>query len=362
MSVNVQLHWRGLLQLLLWLSLWPFSAATAAIFPDLYTVLVTPGPDAADARTEGIALAMGQLLTRITGRRDAAWDPDLLALTQAPDRYVDAVGFQTADQLMVRFNQRAVDAALEQAARPVWGAERPMTLIWMAVMDDAGERAILGADQVDPTLTPVLADALRGVRDELRAVAYERGLPITLPLRDLEDLSALEFADVWGGFTDRILAASARYEADAVLVGKLRLSALGNEVQWTVLDRGRLRGVLGGVVRDGLDAVADSYAVELATVGGLSQVRLRVLNVRSLQDYGRLMNYLESLSILQSLQLASFEDGALSLQVSVRGDEAVLQRLFTLGGVLRQATGFMPALGEEPALVWQLVDSGRRSE
>jgi hypothetical protein len=314
------------------------SGAFAATFPDLYTVVVSPRADSPDRRTEGINLAMQQLLTRITGRRDAFWDPELRTLTEGPARYVDAVGFQTAEQLMVRFNQPAIEQQLVQLNRPVWSAERPLTLIWLALAGPAGERGILAAEGADVGLAAGLAETMNELRQQLRATAQERGLPITLPLLDLQDVSALDFADLWGGFTDRIVAASTRYTADAILVGRVRLGdEFGPAVQWTLLDQGRLRAVTGGGLRDGLDGLADLYAAELSAAGGITQHRVTVLDVMTIDDYGRLMRYLESLSVLETVQVEAFQAGALTMQLAARGDTAVLARMFSLGGLLRPA-------------------------
>ena len=38
----------------------------------------------------------------------------------------------------------------------------------------------------------------------------ERAVPIILPLLDLEDQSVISAAEIWGGFSDRVIAASAR--------------------------------------------------------------------------------------------------------------------------------------------------------
>ena len=339
------------------------SGASAAVFPELYTVIVSPRSDVPDRRSEGINLAMQQLLTRITGRRDAFWDPELRVLTETPERYIDAVGFQTPEQLMVRFSQPAIDQQLVALDRSVWGAERPLTLVWLAVAGATGERGILAAEGADLGLAAGLSDTLDVMREDLQAVARERGLPITLPLLDLQDLAALEFADLWGGFADRIVAASARYGADAILFGRVRLGdPFGPEIQWTLLDDGRVRVITGGGIRDGLDGQADLYAAELSTVGGISQHRVTVLDVKTIEDYGRLMRYFEDLSVLESMQLETFEAGALTLRLTVRGDTSVLSRVFSLGGLLRPAESAAVLARPASSLVLRLATSPGGSE
>jgi hypothetical protein len=191
------------------------------------------------------------------------------------------------------------------------------------------------------------------VREEITAAAEERGLPIALPLLDLEDLNTVTFEDVSGGFEDRILAASARYRADAVLIGRVRPGVFGNQVDWLFangIERSRLPL---GAVRDGLDAAADRYAADLSTLGAASLTSLTVYNVRSSADYGRVMSYLEQQSVLERVDVESFGNGTLILRVAARGDALVLGRVLALGGVLRPA-----AVGVSGPLAFEVVGNG----
>jgi hypothetical protein len=226
---------------------------------------------------------------------------------------------------------------LKQLNWPVWGAERPLILLWIAVDDGVGGRAILGANAPGAETSPTTAELLATIRPELDAVADERGLLLALPLLDLEDLTAVTFNDIWGGFEDYVLAASTRYRADAVLTGAVRPGLLGNEVQWLLLKDGERRPLNGITLRDGLDSVADLYAAEFGVVGDASTARLTVLDIGNLNDYGKVMSYLDTLSVLQSVDVESFERGVLSLRLTTRGDARVLERLLALGGVLSPA-------------------------
>jgi hypothetical protein len=216
---------------------------------------------------------------------------------------------------------------------------------------------LLGADDTTEPgveLTPAMLELVEAVRSEIVAAADERGLPIAWPLLDLQDLGAVTFADVWGGFEDRILAASTRYRADAVLIGRVRPGLLGNQVEWLFVNGVERRAIPQGVVRDGLDAAADRYAAELSTLGAASLTSLTVHNVDTSADYGRVMSYLERQSVLERVDVESYADGTLSLRVAARGDAQVVGRVLALGGVLR------PALtsGASGPLSFEVVETG----
>jgi hypothetical protein len=310
------------------------AGARAATFPNLYGATVTPDPSAADARAAATQAALARVLVRVTGRRGAPLDPQLQPLLSEPSRYLNSYGVDRQGRPQVSFIATRIDQALNELNLPVWGAERPLTLLWIAVDDGAGGRALLPANELGADLSPAMVQLLTAVRTELTAVADERGLPIALPLIDLEDLNAVSFADVWGGFEDRVAAASARYRADAILIGRIRPGFGGQEVQWLLLKDAVRRPIDGVATRDGLDAVADLYAAELSVVGGASTTRLTVLDVATPAEYGRVMSYLEGLSVLQTVDVESLERGVLSLRVAARGDARVLERVLALGGVL----------------------------
>jgi hypothetical protein len=328
----------------------------AATFPDLDTITVIPGPAARDPRAEAERLAMMQLLTRMTGRRDAAQAPELAHLIADVRSYVNSWGYLDRERVRVGFNSTAVASELTSANWPVWGAERPETLLWIAVDFGDGQRALMGASPVAAEWTPEFAEFMLDLRTQLDAVASERGLPVTYPLLDLQDLDSITFAEVWGGFDGLISAASERYNADGVLVGRIAVSSFGLDVRWTFLDEGR-GAVLGTDIRGGLDWLADQYAAEFGVVGGARSARVTVLDVTSLAAYGRVMSYLESLSVLQSVDVEGFDGSTLNLRIAARGDDRVVERLLTLGGVLVTVSGVPGLSAPTDGLVFRVAGS-----
>jgi len=317
------------------------SEASGATFENLYTVTVPlsfelPEDQAPLTEQDYVRLAMGRLLTRITGRTDAFIDPALEDLLRDSAQYVVQRGYPDRESLVVTFDARAVEEALVQREQPVWGEERPMTLLWVAIDAGFGERGILAAEP--PDLPTARSEQLVAIEAELRtqldSAASDRGLPVTLPLWDLQDMGALDFIDVWGGFSDRVRQASERYGADAILSGRVRVTPVGFDVQWTLLrDSGQLI-LPGRTLRSGLDRLADLYAGEFGTIGGALTARITVVDVETLEDYGRVMRYMESLSVLDSVDVEDFSGPSLTLRVAARGGSEVLERVLTLSDIL----------------------------
>lgn len=335
---------------------WP-QPSSAARFDNLYTVTVTPDPAAADQNKAALQAAMARVLVRVTGSRGAPLEPALQPLIEAAGEFRSSSGQVRPGEFQVGFSSSRVEQSLTQLGMPVWGPERPLTLLWVAVEDGVGGRALLGAsgaaDQFGAAAPATMTELIDGVRKEITAAADERGLPIAWPLLDLQDLSAVSLVDVTGGFEERIVAASARYGADAVLIGYLRPGLFGNEVTWLFVHGLERQRLTMAAARDGLDLAADRYAADLSTIGGASVTSLTVHDVLTPDDYGRVVSYLERQSVLERVDVESYDEGTLRLRVAARGDARVLERVLALGGVLRPA-----AVGSLGSLEFEVVNAG----
>lgn len=311
----------------------------AATIDDLYSVTVSRSLELAPGQAprtleDTIRFAMGQLLTRVTGRLDAALEPDLADLLENASDFVVQRGSLDRETLLVTFDARAIEAVLVARDQPIWGPERPLTLVWLAVDTGQGERGILSAGDVLTDASPEFLQLQADFRAEMATAEEERGLPLTLPLMDLEDMGALDFVDIWAGFNTQVTQASSRYGVDAMLTGRARQTPFGVNVQWVLLRDGEEFALTGTTLRDGLDRLADFYAAEFSTLGGVRSTLITVVGVETLDDYGRVMRHLESVSLLDSVSPEELVDGALSLRVAARGGAAVLERVLGLSTML----------------------------
>ena len=290
----------------------------------------------ADDRGEAFADALAQVLVRITGRRDVAGRAEARAVLDNAESYAQQFRQPAPGKLWVAFDGAALERALGEAGLPVWGADRPVTLLWVAVDAGGGRRFVLssGAEtEIEARL-----------RDTLLAAAARRGIPVMFPLMDAEDRALASFAEVWGGFEDSIMAASARYGADAVLVGRVTAEDSGF-ARWTLLDEGGSQRWSGGL-EDSLDRVADLFAARFAIVpsGETATVRLAVDGVASTADYARVLRFLERLTAVESCSVERVEGEEVLFRLALRGDSAALEEAIGLGRVLSREP---PAPGEQ---------------
>lgn len=309
----------------------PVVLTHAAQYDDLYTVVVPADGRAEEPLEVAKERALAELFVRLTGRRGVAGDPAVGPLLESADRFVEQWGYQTATDIVITFDGVAVEAELRRLNLPLWGSERPLTLLWVAYDSGNGQRRLLGAA---PEEGESRRDGLAWLRKTIEDTAAERGIPTVLPSVQGSAAADLSVADVWDGQNDQIEAVSRRYGADAILVGRIRASGGANAARWSLLTGDEFRE-RRGTIRDGIDWLADIYAGQYAVTGSAQRRRVLVTEVGSFDDYARVMAFMEKLSLIESLAVDEVSDDTVLLSMRIRGDGQVLRRALTLGNVLR---------------------------
>jgi len=321
------------------------ESSRAATFENLYTVSVAPDAEAGNDRRAAARRGMSVLLTRVTGRQQAAAYPELGELVANAERYMTSYGF-SADEIRVGFNQALIEQALTRLNMPIWGDERPATLLFVAADFGNGERAELRAADASEAaaggagwaasnpLSPASAAAFEGVVEQVIDAAAERGLPLVLPLLDAVDRETVRFADVWGGFDPIVARAAERYDVDAIVVARVAVTEAETRVRWTVIRGARTVMLTPPRPRDAVDWLADEFASEFTTTGDARLAWLTVSGIEQVRDYARVIDYLNSVSIIEYADVESMAGNELLLRVAARGDDERLRAYLALDGQL----------------------------
>jgi uncharacterized protein len=332
--------------------LWAAGTARADEVPWLYDVRVPVEDQSPRARLAAAGTGLVQVLTRLTGLTAIPASEVIDRALAAPDLYYSQFGFDRAPDgegllLRLQFTPDAVQNLIRQANLPVWRSNRPTVVAWV-VVDDGAERTILGSASTHPAA------------EALRERAIERGLPVLLPLMDLADQMEVEPAAVWGRLSQPLMAASERYAADIVLIGRLQQTAtgawtgsweywLGEEVR--SLDREAAEpGLLGQVAAD---FVSDEIALRYAVLDrGRQRLELNVSAVESVADYADLLRYFGSLEFVDEVDVRFVSGGRVGVSLTTGAEAEQLQELFRLDRRLF-ADPLNPSPGPALELVWQ---------
>ncbi len=279
----------------------PASALTNV---NLYktTVAFDQTQDGADARAR--ATGMKEVIIRATGDKQAADNEVVQKALRQYNQYLNQFSYGQNDEsstITMEFSAPQIRSLITQAQLPFWPANRASVLIWL-VEESKYERTVAW-EHSD-------SKALKQIKDE----SIARGLPLTVPVGDFDDITGLEISDLWGGFVKPISLASDRYPTDAILVVKSQ----GTSLRWTLYDQnaygmlhskkapiqGRAAG--SNAAMNMIDQISDYYAEKNSVLVGeeSSQMVLASFSpIKDAEDFFSLENRLKKLSSVASLDI-----------------------------------------------------------
>ena len=313
------------------------TPAAAIEVPTLFTAEVPYDREADDPRGDAYRAALNEVLLRVSGSALINDLEAMEALFPNPASYVMQFRPGAEETLWVSFDGRAIEQVLRGNGYTFWGADRPLTLVWLAVDWGQGEREIVSADDPERTSDEARSiDRNRLLRERLIEVAQRRGLPLVFPLLDTTDLQGVTFADIWGGFDEPVLDASQRYDVNSVLIGRVRPSS-SQQSRWTYHFSG-VDSALSGPPEAVLGQVADLLAAEFA-VGGdapVEAVALNVSGVFSVEAFGSVQSMLEDIALIENFMVTEVAGDRVSYRVEIRGGADRLARALRFNGLVEQ--------------------------
>ena len=335
----------------------------------LYDVQVPVASQTEDERQRATRLALTEVLARLTGTAPPLTPDEIAVALAAPARYVLRYQFASAERpetgnaaatknpdnearqtgllLDVRFDPEAVLTLLRDAKQPIWGANRPTVLVWLAVRGDGRDDLVAS-----------------GPAAALDRRARQRGVATAWPLLDLRDRE-VGTATIWGFFWEAIEAASRRYRPDLLLVGRAALGQGGWWTDWELREPARFdsaafqagqaghagraghatqdtsdaRGPLNArfrhqaatleqAARAVIDDVADTLAARFAVHGGYTRnFQATVHGVRTVRDYASLFDHLNAQEYIDRVDMLAAAPRALDIRLLTRSDVAQLAQL-----------------------------------
>ena len=333
------------------------GGSTAYAESALYEAEVSWSDQDAESRTGAFRQALRQVLVKVTGRRRFTDATPIDSLVENAQAFVQQYQLRTVEaelgeagsrepRLWTRFDDEAIGRLLRDAGLTVWGSPRPPVLVWLATDSD---RSVLTAG----------SEGSEGTVEVLRRGAASRGVPIILPLLDLQDLTLAGAPELWVEAEDRIRAASERYRPGGILVGRVERGVLW-EARWTLLLPGAAQrwttdgDVLDLVVEDGvqeaIDALASHYTSAASPESGGAAIAVSVSGVHDFPAYVRTVRYLESLGEVESVDVLAVVSGRVRLGLKLRTGVSELRELIALGSTLAEDAG-----GVDGALALRLL-------
>lgn len=282
----------------------------------LYDVEVEVAERSRTSAETAIKQALEVCLMRVSGldqvkefelAREALEDPSAYLLQYRYKTVTNAIG-EEKDVLEANFDKQLIKKLSREAQFPIWPSDRPTILMWVAKR------------------TATDSDILRtGTSRSVRLVqrAKERGVEIILPLMDLTDRKLVAASSIEGRFWVDVLDASSRYSADVILAavshenifGEARLHVtlwFEGEEESTVIDQVESSSV-GMVALD----LAVGFLVDRLSIPRRTQYNhsLQVGNIDSVRAYAQLLEYLGQKEFIDRVEVASYQNKLLVLDV-----------------------------------------------
>ncbi|MGA9575767.1 MAG: DUF2066 domain-containing protein, partial [Lysobacterales bacterium] len=191
------------------------SVAQALAQTDLYSGEIPVSSQGEADRNAAIPLALVQVMQKLSGKREIPASPAFDDALSNAARYLRSyryakVARDTADgdvseqlRLVAQFMQPEVDRIVQEIGLPRWRQERPDVQLWVVFDDDLSRQ-----------LKPIRFNyAWESIED----IAAMRGLPVSWPELDEEELQLLDMRLVWGGFTDYLVERGAPQDGVAII-------------------------------------------------------------------------------------------------------------------------------------------------
>lgn len=218
--------------------------------------------------------------------------------------------------MQIKYDPASVRRLLNMSNEPVWNTQRPMTLVWMAIETPEGKQ-LLGNDSKNDALT------------YLRSAANVRGLPILLPLLDLQDINLVSADQVWNSDMKVLTSASTRYGYNTLLIAQVKqLNPTAWQASWNAVVGKKTiawqdsSDSLDKVLNAGVNHLADKMAHHFAKGGdtkGSVWLSLQVSGINSIEQLDEVKKYLVNLPPVNLVEANEIQPTEVKFQVKVNG-------------------------------------------
>lgn len=281
--------------------------ANAVEVRDLYLVKLPVAQQGRTVLWNASLKGFKEVLVRKSGSSEILSSPEVQRAYRKVTSYLQRFEYASQEdnsefpyEIALYFEPRLIDNLIQEAKMPLWGSNRPLTIIWLAVEENFERKIVLESEE-EQSLYP-----------RLKENAVRRGLPIIMPLMDLEDELAVSISDIWGRFPSTIKQASLRYPSDVVMYG--RINQVGEtwqgkfgyinqdqEVAFDALGESQ-QEVIANMMDTLADRLCDKYCV-VQEIGQKNELLINVTDISNFKQFKAAENYLADLSSVNKVEV-----------------------------------------------------------
>jgi len=251
----------------------------------------------------------------------------------------DSINSEYPYLVSLYFEPRLIDGIIQDAKMPLWGANRPVTILWIAVEENFKRRILKdnvgNANIQEAKSTAPGAETKVDLSHSIRTNAIRRGLPVISPLMDLEDELVVSISDIWGRFPSTILQASQRYSADSVLVGRVKKEGENWAGDFTYINQSSQstyqifadepQQVIAKMTDKLAELLCSKYCV-LEESGKKNQALMNVSGINNFKSFKSVENYLNDLSGVKAASVVKINQHSVLFELTLLGQiESVIE-------------------------------------
>jgi len=331
--------------------LWTLSSSAQSVrtVADLYQAEVPVADQSQGALRAASQEALADVLVRVSGVGAVVDEPGLASALARANDYVQRFVYRGSTgnlRVDLLFDRDGVNALLRQAGVPIWTSTRPVALVWLGI-DEPGGRFVVDAGSAPAEFAA------------LHAAFAARGVPLQMPLGDLQDLRDFSLEELWRLDSVAAARASARYGSDEVLVGRVFRTGEGGFIgDWQYSFRGgRVSASAAAPSLDALAAqavalVADNmvsrYAVT-ATEDDGDALTVTISGILDYADYAAVIALFERIEVTERVAISALRADIATLALYTRADPSQVTALLQLDKRLRA----LPAADGSLSFRWQ---------
>lgn len=321
--------------------------------PALYSTTVELLSQGEAARNAANARALVQVINQLTGQTNAGSNPVVRGAMPNATRWVvnsqESAGPSDSEgntliggtpvlkaSMRVSFDPNPIDSLIAAAGLAYWTGERPKPMLWLSIDDGHGPRLVT-AKQLN--VIKSLAD--RGI---------QRGIRFLVPKGTSQEIAAAQTVFNLDG--KAIESLNARYGDNPMLIGKVYRSQSGWSAWWLLWQDGAelarwpvTKPDARQVIATGADNTADFFAKRdrvYLNAGKSGLVAMEIQSIENVQDYVRMMSFLQTHASVNNVALNSASPNNVALKVDLKSGITAFR------GLMRSSTVLQP-IGSVPA-------------
>ncbi len=292
-------------------------------------------------KSEAIQGALKIVLNRILAGDNVFEDVTVQTVLSNAEYYVNEYQYSLsslgAEQhsrqrlMRVQFNEHLLINILRPGLVGLWNEVRPNTLVWL-VIDTQGQQVFFDAE------------AMPEIDRAIKKAAKIKGVPVLIPIDDLQEKQSLSPGDVLSAYSDYLLSMSERYDVVSTLAGKLIDEGTCWRADWTFYFDNKIRQwrspcqSIQEVMLSGFQSVYQGLAVYYSVKPEKSAVDSVLLKVSDIENDSELVlvqQYLDSLAMIKTVTWIGLDAKENIYRIFYQGSRQVLNEQFRKDQVLR---------------------------